>query len=374
MKAANVYEKVFTRLGEEDLTYKFDLSEENDGYGCPEEADWENAKKMEEFLGHFYDLTTRVSATLHVTSNTFFHEIAEVHLLIKAWLESEDALQVATGQRMKDKFDKYWGIWHINDKNKESMNEKGKGKGKGKEKEKENINLMIFVASIVDPRYKLSPYTHAVIEEIFGQERGLLVWAAVTTCVNALFEEYTKLYAPAEVTAEVEDSTTSKGGRQGMLKDVIAKKLKMNNGASSNSKSELDKYLAEDTEDVEMKLDILAWWKINESRFPVLAHLARDALAIPISSVASESAFSTSGRILDDFRTSLTPFMLEALVCGQDWLRRTTPIDIQESMEELAVIEKGMIFDHVYVCVTALCFIITNSLFLHCSLHVNRAY
>jgi hypothetical protein len=106
----------------------------------------------------------------------------------------------------------------------------------------------------------------------------------------------------------------------------------------------------------------------------VLAHLARDALAIPISSVASESAFSTSGRILDDFRTSLTPFMLEALVCGQDWLRRTTPIDIQESMEELAVIEKGMIFDHVYVCVTALCFIITNSLFLHCSLHVNRAY
>ncbi|KAM0888938.1 hypothetical protein ACQ4PT_028030 [Festuca glaucescens] len=99
----------------------------------------------------------------------------------------------------------------------------------------------------------------------------------------------------------------------------------------------LDKYLAEDTEDVEMKLDIFAWWKINESRFLVLAHLARDALAIPISSVASESAFSTSGRILDDFRTSLTPFMLEALVCGQDWLRRTTPIDIQESMEELAV-------------------------------------
>ncbi|KAM0893618.1 hypothetical protein ACQ4PT_024981 [Festuca glaucescens] len=343
LKAANVYEKVFIRLGEEDLTYKFDLSEENDGYGCPEEADWENAKKMEEFLGHFYDLTTRVSATLHVTSNTFFHEIAEVHLLIKAWLESEDALQVAMGQRMKDKFDKYWGLWHINDKNKESMNEKGKGKGKGKEKEKENINLLIFVAAVVDPRYKLSPYTHAVIEEIFGQERGLLVWTAVTTCVNDLFEEYTKLYAPVEVTAEVEDSSTSKGGRQGMLKDVIAKKLKMNNGASSNSKSELDKYLAEDTEDVEMKLDILAWWKINESRFPVLAHLARDALAIPISSVASESAFSTSGRILDDFRTSLTPFMLEALVCGQDWLRRTTPIDIQESMEELAVIEKELI-------------------------------
>jgi len=43
-------------------------------------------------------------------------------------------------------------------------------------------------------------------------------------------------------------------------------------------------------------------------------------LAIPISTVASESAFSTCGRILDDFRSSLTPFMVEALVCTQDWL------------------------------------------------------
>ena len=347
LKAANVYEKVFMRLAEEDLTYKFDLSEDNNGFGCPEEADWENAKKMEDFLGHFYDLTKRVSSTLNVTSNILFHEIAEVHLLIQAWLDSEDTLQVAMGQRMKDKFDKYWGLWHINN---ESMNEKGKGKGK----EKENINLMIFVAAVVDPRYKLSLYTNAVIDEIFGQQRGQLVWAALKTCVNELFQEYTKLYAPSEVVAEVEDSRTSKGGRGGMLKEVIAKKLKMNNGTSSNAKLELDKYLAEDCEDQEMKIDILAWWKTNACRFPILARLARDVLAIPISTVASESAFSTSGRILDDFRTSLTPFMLEALVCAQDWLRRTTPIDIQESMEELAILEKGKIFPHFYVFVLVL--------------------
>lgn len=60
----------------------------------------------------------------------------------------------------------------------------------------------------------------------------------------------------------------------------------------------------------------------SQGSLEVDARLARDVLAIPISTVASESAFSTSGRILDDFRTSLTPFMLEALVCGQDWLRR----------------------------------------------------
>ena len=78
--------------------------------------------------------------------------------------------------------------------------------------------------------------------------------------------------------------------------------------------------------------------------------MAQDILAIPISTVASESVFSTSGRILDDFRTSLTPFMLEALVCTQDWLRRSTPINIEENIEELTIIEKG-IFHHFFVCI-----------------------
>ncbi|KAL5655617.1 hypothetical protein ACJX0J_034936 [Zea mays] len=31
-----------------------------------------------------------------------------------------------------------------------------------------------------------------------------------------------------------------------------------------------------------------------------------------------------------------------ALVCTQDWLRRSTPINIQENIEELTIIEKGM--------------------------------
>jgi hypothetical protein len=176
LKAENVYDKVFIRLGEEDLTYVNDLSKENDGVGCPDETDWENSKKMEDFfLEHFYDLTKRVSTTLNVSCHTFFHEIAEVHLLIQSWLDSTDSLQVSMDRRMKAKFDNYWGLWHKNNKEKEIMN-KAKGKGKEKEKEKENVNLLIFIAVVVvDPRYKLLEYTNAVIEEIFGQEKGQLV-------------------------------------------------------------------------------------------------------------------------------------------------------------------------------------------------------
>uniref|UniRef100_A0A0D2ZQJ4 HAT C-terminal dimerisation domain-containing protein n=1 Tax=Brassica oleracea var. oleracea TaxID=109376 RepID=A0A0D2ZQJ4_BRAOL len=49
--------------------------------------------------------------------------------------------------------------------------------------------------------------------------------------------------------------------------------------------------------------------------------LAKDVLAVQVSSVASESAFSTSGRILDPYRSSLTPYMIEALICTQQWMR-----------------------------------------------------
>ncbi|XP_025815518.1 zinc finger BED domain-containing protein RICESLEEPER 2-like [Panicum hallii] len=308
LKAAIVYEKVFTRLVDEDMSYVIDLSEARDGFGHPDETDWENVKKMADFLEHFHDLTVRVSATLHITSHTFFHEIGEVHLLIQSWLNSTDVVQSAMGRRMKDKFDKYWGLWHTSNSN-TIVNDKGRGKGK----EKENINLLIFVAGCLDPRYKLSMYTKIIVEEIFGEERGQLVWEAIDTCVHELFEEYKKMYGPAEETSDAIDPVASKGGRGGKLKEVIAKRMKLGNASSNNTKSELDKYLAEETEDTEMKIDLLVWWKASEQRFPILSRLARDVLAIPISSIASESAFSTSGRILDDFGSSLTPFMLEAL-------------------------------------------------------------
>ena len=65
--------------------------------------------------------------------------------------------------------------------------------------------------------------------------------------------------------------------------------------------------LAEEPEDG-LQFDILTWRKVNSSWLFVLVCLARDVFAIPISMVASKSAFSTDGRIIDYFRTSLIGF------------------------------------------------------------------
>ena len=47
--------------------------------------------------------------------------------------------------------------------------------------------------------------------------------------------------------------------------------------------------------------------------------MARDMLTIPVSSVSSEQAFSSSGRILEERRCRLSSELLEALMCVKDW-------------------------------------------------------
>ena len=113
----------------------------------------------------------------------------------------------------------------------------------------------------------------------------------------------------------------------------------------------MDKYLGEDCEDEEDDFNILTWWKVNSPRFPVLSKLARDVLAVPVSTVASEAAFSTGGRVLDPFRSSLTPKIVQALICTQDWLRPSdSKLNVEEELEDLEALESGNIFLIYCIC------------------------
>jgi hypothetical protein len=90
---------------------------------------------------------------------------------------------------------------------------------------------------------------------------------------------------------------------------------------SMGFKFELDRYLDEELVTNSKTFNVLDWWKVAGTRYPTLRRIARDIYAIPVTTVASESAFSTSGRVLSEHRSRLTSKMLEALMCSQDWIR-----------------------------------------------------
>ncbi|KAL6494512.1 hypothetical protein OROGR_031312 [Orobanche gracilis] len=113
-------------------------------------------------------------------------------------------------------------------------------------------------------------------------------------------------------------------------KQSSAKKTKFNRYKEANCVKECASF------------DVLYWWSKNSNDYPILARMARDILAFPVSTVASESTFSTGGRILSPYRSSLNPQMVEALVCCQNWLRSDhATLDVQESMKEVCADENG---------------------------------
>ena len=111
---------------------------------------------------------------------------------------------------------------------------------------------------------------------------------------------------------------------------------------SSNTKSVVDKYLVESCEDVlDEKFDILAWWKVNSPQYRMLSRITQYVLAIPVSTMASESTFSMTGRVFDLFRSSLSPLMVEALICGQNWLcSSSAAISLRVVMDDVEEFEK----------------------------------
>nr|GEX69774.1 zinc finger BED domain-containing protein RICESLEEPER 2-like [Tanacetum cinerariifolium] len=57
--------------------------------------------------------------------------------------------------------------------------------------------------------------------------------------------------------------------------------------------------------------DVLGFWKEKETMFLIRSRMAMDLISVQASSVASESVFSTSGRVLSIRRTRLTSTSLE---------------------------------------------------------------
>jgi hAT family C-terminal dimerisation region len=91
-------------------------------------------------------------------------------------------------------------------------------------------------------------------------------------------------------------------------------------------------------------IDILGYWKRNETTYPTLAMMARDIFIVPVSTVPSEFCFSSANRILTDKHNRLGAKTFERLVCLKDWFdaeQRNQHALIEQSSGEFMIEADG---------------------------------
>ena len=164
-----------------------------------------------------------------------------------------------------------------------------------------------MLSFVVDPRYKLQ-FVEFNYRRFYGTN-GTKMVMDLHDKLYSLFEGYLRA-ANYEAHNMVENASSS-GANEKVRDDDIAgfDTFESQIFGSINSKSQLDVYLEEARFDhnTHMDLDILEYWESHCGRFPELSLMARDIMSIPITTIASESAFSIGGQILDKYHSCLLP-------------------------------------------------------------------
>ncbi|KAJ0513752.1 putative HAT dimerization domain, ribonuclease H-like superfamily, hAT-like transposase, RNase-H [Helianthus annuus] len=308
----STYEMLKIAVDLKEVFFAYELKENNyhrDLERVPEPFDFDVCKVLIEFLEKFKIKTEIASASSKPLAHLFFREILDVDKHLRDWAVHPDFCLMAGA--MRDKYDKYWGKY-------------------------ETLNDFMYFAVILDPTMKLHFIEHCFTklikyditkenpmskEAIKKKVSGIVL--GIENRLHGLFETYKEKFDKV-----VNTSTTQEARNEDLVEfdvgnDFFAEFLNVEESNSVAIDTELKRYLQEPRVDFTKRFDILTWWKQNAIRFPIVSRMARDILAIQISTVASESAFSTSGRVLDAYRTRLSTNIVEALVCTQDWVRKS---------------------------------------------------
>ncbi|CAN0926831.1 Zinc finger BED domain-containing protein RICESLEEPER 1 [Linum grandiflorum] len=278
LSIALIYKDVFFRLKHRDPSYTF----------LPSEEEWDLASEICSKLKKFHEATKAFSGTSYPTSNALFPLICEVKIDLREWVMTSNGTIRRMAEQMLIKFDRYWEV----------------------------IEGPLAIAVVLDPRYKLKMVEWA-FAIIYG-DRARSELDKIKHLIHDLLDEYKRI----EESSDISSSSVHPLGQGGSTFlsgfDSFVVDSTMSN---QNGREELEKYLKESLLPRTQPFDILGWWKNQEVNYPTLRLIAKDILAIPVSTVVSESAFSTSGRLLRANRSTLDPVTIEALMCTQNWLR-----------------------------------------------------
>lgn len=281
LESAIEYKGAFSLLQEHDPSYANALSE----------IEWEWASSTAGFLKFLLEITNTVIGNKHPTANIFFSEICDMHVRLIEWCRIPDDFLSSVALKMKDKFDMYWS----------------------------KCSLASAIAAILDPRFKMKLVEY-YYTQIYGSTAPDRI-KEVSDSLRELFNEYSMASSSPDQDSLLPSSSLPSTSSSSRDKLKGFDKFLYETSQSQSVSSDLDKYLEEPVFPRNCDFCILNWWKVHTPRYPILSMMARDILAIPVSTLGPDVAFSYRGRVLDQYRSSLTPDTREALICGQDWLR-----------------------------------------------------
>ena len=215
--------------------------------------------------------------------------ICKIRKIMNGWLTSENEVVKTMASGMISKFEKYW----------------------------RDIPGVMAIAAFLDPRNKMLLIDFQ-FSRLYGSD-AIRQREKVIGLIKELVREY-ELQNSLNVSS-IEDVGDSSIFRSSNILDSDEEYEQYKRDVVKNTnKSELERYLDEPAEIDSSDFDVLSWWKGNKGKYPILAKIARDIIAIPVSTVASESAFSAGGRFLSPHRRRLHPNTLKVLMCAQSWI------------------------------------------------------
>ncbi|XP_060968997.1 zinc finger BED domain-containing protein DAYSLEEPER-like isoform X2 [Cannabis sativa] len=176
-----------------------------------------------------------------------------------------------------------------------------------------------YIATILDPRFKMKLIEY-YFPRIYGEKSSIEIERVRKLCLDLVGEYNINQDQGSTINHSLSCSEHDKDVDES-VDDLAGYDLFVTSTTNVDTfKSEIEYYLEEAVLPRISEFNILAWWKSNGLKYPTLQRVAKDVLAIPVTTVPSESAFSTSGRHVTPHRNRLHPNTLEALVCAQDWL------------------------------------------------------
>ncbi|KAG6493561.1 hypothetical protein ZIOFF_048553 [Zingiber officinale] len=310
LETACHYQEAFKHLAESDV--------DNASFLSPK--DWEDVRAVIECLDVLYQALEKFSATKIPTANLYFNDMCGLHLLLKTWYKSPQPFVACMAKEMLEKFEQYW----------------------------DSNRMLMAIASVLDPRYKMKSVEYffkQIYDDAFEAKTRIdnvrdsfinlyneyVGHSANSSKLQAFYAGNNSGYSGGEYvnggeckTSRITLSDTQRGLDQ-YLKET---------SSGHPARSDLDMYLEEavhPSKGSEDNFDILAWWKYNAAKYPVLSMMARDIMGIPISVVPLDS----EARTLNQYLSSTDPAIIECLICSQDWIGNETEVS---SVDALAIV------------------------------------